>query len=181
MTNYRIAASLLALLFVTSVAIADDWPQWLGPGGASEWSETGIRTTLPEGDLPVKWRADCSYGYAGPAVAGGKVYLFDYEVTSGKVENNPGRPIKLAGRERLHCLDAATGQVAWTKGSNVEYYVSYPGGPRATPTVDGDHVYTLGTEGDLTCRRTADGEQVWHVSFKEKFGAKTPVGGHSSC
>lgn len=162
-------------------ALAEDWPQWLGPKSASQWDAQGIRTSFTGGSLDTKWSTPCSYGYAGPAVADGKVYLFDYEVTEGKVENNPGRPVPLMGSEQLHCIDAATGDVVWTKGMAVDYYVSYPGGPRATPFVDGDHIYTLGTEGDLVCRRTSDGEMVWHVNFLNKFGTKTPIWGHSSC
>ena len=35
----------------------------------------------------------------------------------------------------------------------------YPG-PRATPTVDGDHVYALGQFGDLVCVTAADGKET---------------------
>lgn len=180
MTRSKLAAAML-ILSLPVTASAEDWPQWLGPNSASEWDAAGIKTSFGEGDLKAKWTVPCGPGYAGPAVAGGKVYLFDYEVTEGTIQNNPGRPIALKGNERLHCLDAATGKVLWTKGMPVDYYVSYPSGPRATPFVDGDHVYTLGTEGDLVCRRTSDGEMVWHVNYLEKFGTKTPIWGHSSC
>jgi outer membrane protein assembly factor BamB len=170
----------VALSLTSFTALAEDWPQWLGPNSASNWNAAGIKTSFDDG-LTIKWRTPCSHGYAGPVVANGKVYLFDYEVTEGTVENNPGRPVALKGRERVHCIDAATGDVVWTQGDEVDYYVSYPGGPRATPCVDGNHVYTLGTEGDLTCRRTSDGEVVWHVNYLEKFGTSTPIWGHSSC
>lgn len=171
---------ILALTAVAVPAMADDWSRWLGSKGDSEWNESGVRTSFDE-DLPQKWAVECGYGYAGPVVAEGRVYLFDYEITEGSVENNPGRPVQLKGRERLHAIDAATGEVLWTRGAEVEYYVSYPGGPRATPCVDGDRIYTLGTEGDLTCRRTSDGEVVWHVNYQESFGVDTPIWGHSSC
>ena len=39
----------------------------------------------------------------------------------------------------------------WTHTYAVTYGIDYPSGPRTTPTVDGDRVYTLGTEGDLFC------------------------------
>ena len=171
----------LLLCLCTSPALAEDWPQWLGPNSASEWEAEGIKTSFDAGELQPKWTSPCSYGYSGPVVADGRVYVFDYEVTKGTVENNPGRPIALEGRERLHCLDANTGKVVWTQGEEVDYYVSYPGGPRATPYVDGERIYTLGTEGDLICRRTSDGEKVWHVNFMDKFASKTPIWGHSSC
>ena len=170
----------VALLLRVPAALAEDWPQWLGPGGDSNWDATGIKTEFGS-ELPVKWRKPCGLGYAGPVVADGKVYLFDYEVTEGRIVNNPGRPVKLKGNERLHCLDSATGNVLWTKGMPVKYNVSYPSGPRATPCIDGQHIYTLGTEGDLVCRSIADGQVVWKVNFLEQFGTKTPIWGHSSC
>lgn len=171
----------IAICCACSQLLADDWPQWLGPKSSSNWDAQSIKTTFRDGDLSAKWRVPCGVGYSGPVVVDGKVYLFDYEVTEGTLQNNPGRPIKLAGNERLHCIDAATGDLLWTQSDKVDYYVSYPSGPRATPCVDGNHVYTLGTEGDLTCRRMSDGEAVWHVNFLEKFGIKTPIWGHSSC
>lgn len=176
----KLCGSIVGLALCVPAA-AEDWPQWLGPHGSSDWTEDGIRTSFDDDALSPKWTANCGLGYAGPVVSDGRVYVFDYEVTEGSVENNPGRPVSLKGRERLHAIDAASGQVLWTQGDDVEYYVSYPSGPRATPCVDGQHIYTLGTEGDLTCRRTSDGEAVWHVNFLKKFGTKTPIWGHSSC
>ena len=170
----------VGLLLAAAAAQAEDWPQWLGPDGASTWHATGIKTEFEPDELEQVWSLPCGVGYSGPAVAAGKVYLFDYQVTEGTIENNPSRPIKLQGQERLHCIDATTGKPIWTKGMPVEYYVSYPSGPRATPTVDGQHVYTLGTEGDLVCRNTANGEVVWQVNFLKEFGIKTPIWGHSS-
>ncbi|MEM8865758.1 MAG: PQQ-binding-like beta-propeller repeat protein, partial [Planctomycetota bacterium] len=127
---------------------------------------------------PVKWRADVAYGYAGPAISDGKVYLFDYVLESGEIANLPSRRDELTGAERLTCFDAATGKVLWRKQYDRDYAVSYGGGPRCTPTVDGDRVYTLGAEGDLTCWKTADGAQLWQINFGEAFGVETPIWGH---
>lgn len=171
---------LLAVCAVVNPALAEDWPQWLGPDRASNWDAAGIKASFKDGELQQKWSVPCGLGYSAPSVADGKVYVFDYEITEGTAENNPGRPIGLEGNERLHAIDSATGKTLWTKGMEVNYYVSYPNGPRSAPTIDGDYVYTLGTEGDLVCRRVADGEQVWHVNFLDKFGIKTPIWGHSS-
>ncbi|MEM6799294.1 MAG: PQQ-binding-like beta-propeller repeat protein [Planctomycetota bacterium] len=159
--------------------LADDWPQWMGPDRDSVWREAGVVSALPAGGAPVKWRFDVAYGYAGPAVAGGRVYLFDYVVESGKVENLPSKRDRLTGAERLTCLDATSGEVLWQEQYPRDYAVSYGGGPRCTPTVDGDRVYTLGAEGDLVCRRTADGAKLWAVNFREAFGTPTPIWGHS--
>ena len=53
------------------------------------------------------------------------------------------------------------------------YSISYPAGPRCTPTIDGDHVYILGSEGDLNCLRTSDGEVIWSRSLKARLRGRS--------
>ena len=175
----RILGFFSAVLLVTT-SQADDWPQWLGPQRDGVWREAGVIDNLPSEGLPITWRAKVAKGYAGPAVADGKVFLFDYVVASGKVGNLPSRRDNLTGQERLIALDAATGDVLWQESYSRDYAISYGGGPRCTPTVDGDRVYTLGAEGDLVCRRTSDGQIVWQKNFKQEFGVDTPIWGHSA-
>lgn len=169
----------LVLLSLTSFSQAEDWPRWRGAMGDAIWRESGIIETLPA-ELPVVWRVPCELGYSGPAVADGKVYLFEYEKKSGTVTNNPGGRDELTGVERLRCLDANSGEEFWSYEYDRPYNVSYPSGPRCTPTVDGEKVYLLGTEGDLTCLSTADGSLIWKKSFADEYGAVTPLWGHSA-
>src|SRR5436305_13952154 len=79
----RILLPLAALLLAVSAARADDWPQWMGPHRDDVWRETGIVETLPPGGPIVKWTAPVGGGYAGPAVAGGKVYVLDRMLAEG--------------------------------------------------------------------------------------------------
>ena len=58
-------------------ARAEDWPQWLGPQRDSVWRETGIVDKFSAEGPPVRWRAPLGGGYAGPAVAGGRVFVTD--------------------------------------------------------------------------------------------------------
>jgi outer membrane protein assembly factor BamB len=178
----RIWAVLFGLVVATVVSsvFADDWPQWMGPQRDGVWRETGIVDRFPESGLEVKWRTPVAYGYAGPAVAGGKVYVADYVKQSGEITNNPGKRDKLEGTERVLCLDAETGKELWKHEVQRSYYMSYPGGPRCTPLVDGDRVYTLGAEGNLYCLNAADGQAVWSKDFKKDYGAKTPIWGFSA-
>jgi outer membrane protein assembly factor BamB len=168
------------VLCVAAIAQADDWPQWRGPNRAGDYNEPGLLEALPEGGLAKSWSAPCGYGYAGPAVADGKVFLFDYVKTGGEITNLPSRRDQLTGKERLRCFDAKTGKPLWSSEYDRSYNVSYPGGPRATPTVAGDYVYTFGVEGDLTCFRIADGQQVWQVEVNKDYGVETPIWGHSA-
>src|SRR6478672_1130049 len=146
----ELARVVLALAFVLSaIARADDWPQWLGPTRDDVWHETGIVEKFPEGGPKVLWRAPIGGGYAGPAVAGGKVYVMDFVKASGDVTNDPMARAELAGKERVLCLRASDGKELWKHEYDCPYKISYPAGPRATPVVAGGKVYTLGAEGNL--------------------------------
>ena len=86
----------------------------------------------------------------------------------------------IAGDERILCLDAKSGEILWQRSYDVGYTVSYPKGPRATPSVDGDRVYTLGAEGRLHCLDASTGKIVWTKDFSRDYGAKTPTWGHAA-
>src|SRR4051812_9667200 len=131
--------------------VAEDWPQWLGPHRDSVWHESGLLEKFPEKGLTVKWKVPVALGYSGPAVANGRVYVTDYLRESGDTANDPGTRRTLTGEERVHCFDAVTGEQIWRHAYPCQYNISYPSGPRATPTVDKDKVYTLGAEGNLVC------------------------------
>jgi outer membrane protein assembly factor BamB len=171
----------LLLACLTAAGLADDWPQWMGPGRDGVWAETGLLDKFPKDGPKVKWRAPAAWGYAGPAVAGGRVYLMDY-VTDADVPrlnhaNLSQRPTKIEGKERVRCLDAGSGAVLWEHAYDCPYQIYYPGGPRCTPAVDGRKVYALGAEGNLRCLDAGNGDVIWAKDFKKDYGARTPLWG----
>src|SRR2546430_908018 len=82
----------------------------------------------------------------------GRVFLNDF-IRSG------GSGVK--GVERTFCFDQKSGAELWKHEYPVEYRIQYPAGPRCTPTVDGDRVYTLGAVGHLFCHDAATGKVIW--------------------
>jgi outer membrane protein assembly factor BamB len=177
----RLFWSLVVVVATTSAAAAEDWPQWLGPKRDGVWRETGLVDKFPADGPKVLWREPVGVGYAGPAVANGKVFVTDY--VPGKKSNLPDSGFakgRFAGVERVSCRDAATGKEAWGISYPVEYTVSYPAGPRCTPTVDGDLVYTLGAMGDLKALAVADGKEVWSKNFMKDYDAGLPVWGFAA-
>src|SRR5687768_10081455 len=105
--------SMVVAVTVASAARADDWPQWLGPERDSVWREKGIVDRFPKAGLKVAWRKPVALGYAGPAVAGGKVYVADFVLKKGKISNTPSKRDELEGLERVLCFDARTGDLLW--------------------------------------------------------------------
>ena len=155
---------LLGCLCTTEPACADDWPQWGGPQRDLVWRETGIVDRLPAGkQLPRVWSTPIGEGYSGPAIAKGRVFITDY--------------LREKRMERVLCLDAANGQVLWTHQYPTGYTISYDAGPRATPVIDGDRVYTIGAMGDMFCLNVSSGKIIWKTNFVSQFGTTIPVWG----
>jgi outer membrane protein assembly factor BamB len=107
------------------------------------------------------------------------VFVTDF-ATDGARANDPGTRSDLAGRERVLALDFATGKVVWSHDYPVTYRISYPAGPRATPTVQGGKVYVLGAEGHLTCLESRTGKVVWSRNLAVEYKAETPIWGYSA-
>lgn len=175
LTRLSLLATLCTLL--PGLAIADDWPQWMGPQRDSVWRESGIVDRFPAGGLQVRWRVPIAGGYAGPAVADGRVFVMDYVLEEGEIQNDPGSRPELKGAERVLCLDSKTGKTIWTHQYARSYSISYPAGPRCTPTVEGDRVYCLGAEGNLLCLQVKSGEVLWSKEFTKEYAVETPMWG----
>lgn len=153
-------ALFLAGMTATAVVSADDWPEFRGLGRRGVWNETGIVERLPEGGLKVLWRAPVKAGYSGPAVARGRVFVTDFTRSAGS-----------RGTERIQCFDEKTGQLLWKQEWEVTYgSIGFENGPMATPTVDGDRVYALGTSGILTAL-DASGQVMWRKDYVKDYGA----------
>jgi outer membrane protein assembly factor BamB len=177
---HHLPIALLAIsAALPAAARADDWPQWMGPRRDNVWREEGVVAALPAAGPQVMWRTPVAGGYAGAAVAGGRVFVADY-VTDADVKVANFERKTSTGTERVLCLDEATGRVLWKHEYPVTYTIAYPAGPRCTPTVHGDRVYTLGAEGDLVCLDTATGRVVWARDLKQDYATKAALWGWAS-
>lgn len=177
-SRWLVLLALYGTLTSTSLT-ADDWPHWMGPQRDNVWRETGLLDKFPAGGPKVVWRTPIAGGYAGPAVSQGKLVVQDY-VTADNVKVDNFERQSFTGTERVLCLDEQTGKILWKHEYPVKYTVSYPSGPRCTPTFDGEHVYTLGTEGHLFCFKVATGEIVWSKDLVQEYNTKTALWGYAS-
>jgi len=169
MKRILLCAATSVLFLLQSIAChsplsADDWPDWGGPKRDLVWRETGIVDKLPtSGLLPRVWSTPIADGYSGPAVADGRVYITDRQ------------PDKQ--NERVLCLDANTGKPLWKQEYRSRYTISYPAGPRATPTISDGRVYTIGAMGQMLCCDAAKGTILWSKDFVKDFNTKLPIWG----
>jgi outer membrane protein assembly factor BamB len=180
----RLIVFLLAVLALSvpgRSARADDWPQWLGPKRDGVWRETGILDKFPSGGPRVLWRTKIGGGYAGPAVADGRVYVTDRQLEAGARDpEDPFARTASQGKERVLCLDAANGKVIWSHEYDCKYQMAYPCGPRTTPVVHDGKVYALGGMGDLCCLDAASGKPVWARNFMRDYKAPLPLWGFAA-
>jgi outer membrane protein assembly factor BamB len=176
----RILLALVLTWLVTAAARADDWPQWLGPKRDSVWRETGIVDKFPAGGPKELWRAKVNWGYAGPAVADGLVYVADFVTDVDLLKRNLFDPeTEVPGTERVLCLDAKTGKQVWKHEYKCPYRLSYNFGPRCTPTVHEGKVYTVGAMGNLYCLDAKKGTVLWSKDFKKDYGSMPAMWGYT--
>jgi len=145
--------------------IAEDWPQWRGPGRDGVWTETDIVKELPQGQLAYAWSADIGPGYSGPTVADGRVYVMDRQ------------PKDRDATERIHCLDSDTGKPLWVVEYPAEYRISYTAGPRASVTIDQGRAYCVGAMGHFHCLDAKTGSVVWKRDLQKDYDIQMPIWG----
>jgi hypothetical protein len=182
-----VCVGLLILSFIslahaatTDSAAQRDWPQWMGPERDGVWHESGIVRQLPE-QPKIVWRMPVGVGYSGPAVADGRVFLTD----RNPVKDADGKPARatrrgILGNERVLCFAASDGKLLWEHAYDCPYTISYPNGPRTTPVIEQDRVYTLGAMGDLLCLNTEDGKVRWQKNVLKDADLEPPVWGYAA-
>ncbi len=155
---FLLVAGIVGLFAIA--AGAADWPQWRGPERTGISKETGLLKDWPKDGPTLLWQLkDIGYGYSTPAVVGPRLYLI-----SNKGDND----------EFVQAREAKNGEQVWTRrigkvGPN--QLQPYPGA-RSTPTVDGNVLYALGSDGDLACLDIASGNVRWQKNLRTEFDGK---------
>ena len=148
---------------------AEDWSKWRGPQADGIVRETGLMTQWPASGPPKLWSVPVGPGHASPVISAGSVYLF-YRDEEKNVEI-------------LAAYDDKEGKPRWEQSYKGGYDAQTDStwhGTRATPTVEGNRIYTYGASGDLFCRDTTDGKEVWHINVLKEAHGKALEWGQSS-
>ena len=175
--NLRVKTLLLptAFILLSQAAVAEDWPQWRGADRLGIWHEEGVLEKFPDNGLEMSWRVPLGSGYAGPAVANGRVFVLDWAKKEGTRT--------MEGTERLLVVDEESGKTLWEHSWSVGYgriMASYAIGPRATPTVDGEVVYVVGAVGDILALEVETGNVLWSKDLVDDYDASIPIWGVTS-
>jgi outer membrane protein assembly factor BamB len=147
------AGALTVILCLPVSLAAEDWNQWRGPGRNGKSAETSLLGEWPAEGPPLAWKAEgLGGGFSSLSVADGRIF------TMGDIGET----------QYVVALSEKDGSILWKAEVGPRWEDDY-GGPRGTPTIDGDRIYALGTDGDLVCVRAADGKEVWRRHLRDDF------------
>jgi outer membrane protein assembly factor BamB len=152
-----LAAVVLSLAPQALAQTDANWPQWRGPNRDGISKETGLLKQWPTGGPPLVWKATgAGRGYSSFSIANGKLYTMGLR----------------GDREFVIAFDIATGKEAWATAHGSAFRNDRGDGPRGTPTIDGDRLYALGGNGDLSALDARTGKIIWSKNVLREFGGQ---------
>ena len=179
MSVSRPMPAFVVALLLSTVAAAENWPQWRGPGGQGISSEPGIPTDW-QPDRNVLWKVPMAPGHSSPAVWGDRLFVtaaIEGEVLPGRkavehtMEGKPWVHPDSVAADRRHtfkvlAIEARTGKTVWEQTAyegpvyDARHRASSFAGP--TPATDGKMVFAyFGPEGLFAYG--VDGKLAWKV------------------
>ncbi len=168
MRNIKTLTSVAVIILFLSTEIvaqvAGDWPQWRGPNRDGISKETGLLKQWSDNGPPLVWKAaGAGRGYSSLAISNGRIFTMGLR----------------GEREFVIAFDVATGKEVWATPHGGAFRNDRGDGPRGTPTVDGERLYALGGNGDLSAFDGRTGRVMWTMNILQKFGGSNPHWGIS--
>ena len=148
----------------TAIARAD-FPQAFGPNRDSRLDGPALDPDWKNHPPQVLWRQPVGAAWSGFAIAGNRALTLEQH-----------------GEEELvTCRDIFSGKLLWSTANAGHYNTTIAGeGPRTTPTIHGERVFTLGATGALRCLDLATGKPIWTRDILKDAGVEVPTWGFAS-
>lgn len=140
-------------------APANSWPGWRGIRRDGHSLEKNLHLDWTEKTPPERWRVPIGDGFGSIAAIHNRVYTQFQDGNS----------------EVVGCFDAKTGKEIWRHSYEARFEDRFGAGPRATPMVDGEQLFTVGATGIIHCLSAAKGTVHWSKDMKLEFGVATPT------
>ena len=168
MKSKWVVLATIALLFVFAAEApaqsSANWPQWRGPNRDGISKDTGLLKEWPAQGPTLVWKASgAGGGYSSFSIANGRLYTMGLR----------------GDREFVIAFDITNGKEVWATPHGGAFRNDRGDGPRGTPTIDGDRLYALGGNGDLTCLDARTGKIIWTKNVLREFGGSNITWGIS--
>jgi outer membrane protein assembly factor BamB len=149
-------ASCVLIGLPSERALAENWPQWRGPGGDGVSRETGLPAEWSS-DKNVIWKLDL------PGPAGSTPVIWDDHIFLTSID----------GDDLLLIAVSTSGKLLWkqvvTQG-NKNVRSDEGNSASASPCTDGRHVWAFFANGVLGCYAAGDGREVWKLNVQDRCG-----------
>jgi len=142
------------------------WRQWGGANRNFVVDSGVLAERWPETGPPVVWSRPLGTGHSAIVADDGRLY------TMYRVGNGRGRQGPWDAEEAVIALDAASGRTIWEhKYPSRREDFSFGAGPHSTPLVEGDRLFTIGTNQQLFAFDKRTGQVLWSHDFIKEFNA----------
>lgn len=146
--------------------------KWLGFRGPGQKNSSAEEIKIPS-EIKKIWKRTLTGGYSSLTIEDGLMFTLS----------------KRGDSEIVIALDIQSGEKRWEFAYPVVYgklfpkdsgvFSRAPSGPRSTPVIDGEHLFTIGTAGTLHCLEKKTGKKVWSQELASYPGVKIPLFGYS--
>jgi outer membrane protein assembly factor BamB len=141
------------------------WPEFRGPNRDNRVPNVALATDWEAQPPREIWRRPAGPNWSSFCVAGDRLFTQEQR----------------GEEEAVVCLDRETGAERWVQRSPGRFWEAVAGaGPRATPTLAGGKLYTLGAVGLLHCLDPLGGNLIWQRDLRDDAGRQPPTWGFSS-
>lgn len=143
----RKLAILVVSVALARCALAEDWPEFMGPRRDQTSAETGLLDAIPPAGLKLVFEKEVGTGYSAPSIRDGTMVVHH----------------RVGNEEIVEACDAATGATKWKHAypSSFRDPFGYNNGPRCSPLLTANRCYTFGAEGVLLCLDLKTGNVIW--------------------
>ncbi len=167
-TGIRVAVMSVALSAMANGVAKAQWTQWGGPNQSFKVDSKGLADKWPDDGPKKLWTRDIGEAYSAVLAENDRLYTM---YRDGK-------------KEVTICMDAKTGDTIWEHKFksiiNEEHGVQFGVGPRSTPLIVGDRIYSIGMAGKMHCLNKEDGKKYWGVNLWKKYKGNFLNHGYSS-
>ena len=141
--------------------IAARWPGFRG-AARDNASREAVPLAVPAAGRqpPILWTVALGEGHAGAAVAGGRVYVLDYDESRQA--------------DSLRCFSLDDGKEIWRRWYTVRLKRNH-GISRTVPAVSGRYVVTIGPGCHVMCCDAETGDLAWGIDLAREHGVEVPL------